>query len=46
MIAELAGDHETAMRRAAMALESAEQKGTVALAAKARALLAGDLTRL
>jgi hypothetical protein len=46
VIAELAGDHETATRRATMALASAEQKGSVAMAAKARALLAGDLSRL
>ena len=46
VIAELAGDHETAVRRATMALESAEQKGSVALIAKSRALLAGDLSRL
>jgi hypothetical protein len=46
VIAELAGDHETAARRATMALESTERKGSVALAAKARALLAGDLSRL
>jgi class 3 adenylate cyclase len=46
VIAALAGDDGTAARRAAMALETAERKGNVALAAKARALLAGDLSRL
>ena len=46
VIAELAGDHETAMRRAAMALESAETEGRVALVREGTGLLAGDLTRL
>ena len=46
VIAELAGDHETAVRRATMALESAQAKGVVPLVAKAHALLAGDLSRL
>ena len=46
VVAALAGAAATAQRRGAEALEIAERKRNLALAQKARALLAGDLSRL